>query len=108
MLYRRRLTGSAVVVVAALATSGYRVAAQEALSTHADLPQTTTLERLVNPTGLSEPSPMGWHTDYIGPLRGVLDASFGVKFWPDRFYVRDLMMGGAIDLAPGVRARVRI
>ncbi len=69
------------------------------------VPYTTTQERLVNPIGLAETSPFGWHTDYIGPLRGVFDASFGIKFWPDRFNFRSLMFGGAVDLAPGLRAR---
>src|SRR4051812_17601285 len=65
------------------------------------LPTTTTLEPMVNPSGLTEPAPYGWHADYIGPLRGVFDTSFGVKFWPGRFNFRSLMFGGAVDLAPG-------
>jgi len=69
------------------------------------LPSTTTQEPLVNPTGLTEPLRYGWHPDYIGPMRGVLDASFGVKVWPDRFNFRNLIFGGAIDLAPGIRGR---
>ena len=72
------------------------------------LPESTTQERLVNPWGLTEVSPLGWHTDYIGQFRGVFDASFGVKFWPDRFNLRSLMFGGAMDLAPGLRARATI
>lgn len=74
----------------------------------APLPQTTTLERIVNPSGLTEPSPYGWHTDFIGPFRGVFDASFGVKLWPDRFSLRSLMFGGTVDLAPGLRARANL
>lgn len=68
-------------------------------------PWPTTQERPVNPTGLSEPSPYGWHTDFIGTLRGDFDASFGIKFWPDRFHFRDLVFGGTVELAPGWRVR---
>lgn len=63
---------------------------------------------MVNPVGLSEPSRLGWHTDYVGAFRGVLDSSFGMKFWPDRFYLRDLMFGGSMDLASGIRARLNL
>ena len=69
------------------------------------LPPTTTQERLINPTGLTEESPYGWHTDFIGTGRGVFDLSFGIKFWPDKFYFRNVMFGGAVDLLPGVRLR---
>src|SRR5579862_5650110 len=69
------------------------------------LPPTTTQERLVNPYGLSEPIKNGWHTDFIGPFRGIFDVSFGVKFWPDRFELRNLIFGGSMDLLPGVRVR---
>jgi hypothetical protein len=69
------------------------------------LPPTTTQERLVNPTGLSEPAPYGWHPDFIGPFRGDFDLSFGVKFWVDRFYLRNLLFSGTVDLAPGLRIR---
>jgi hypothetical protein len=72
------------------------------------LPRTTTQERLVNPVGLAEPPKYGWHTDFIGPLRGDFDLSFGVKFWPDRFYLRNLILGGTVDLLPGIRARAVI
>ena len=72
------------------------------------LPETTTQERLVNPAGLTEASPFGWHTDFIGPFRGVFDASFGVKVWPDRFNLRSLMFGGTVDLAPGLRVRANV
>jgi hypothetical protein len=71
----------------------------------APIPPTTTLEKLVNPVGLSEPSPYGWHPDFIGPLRGVFDVSIGSKFWDDRFQIRDFMFGGSVDLCPGVRVR---
>lgn len=70
------------------------------------LPPTTTLEPLVNPEGLAESPPLGWHTDFIGPFRGIFDSSFGVKIWPDRFYLRNFMFGGAMDLAPGIRVRL--
>src|SRR5579871_1896204 len=73
--------------------------------TETPLPATTTLERLVNPTGLSETPPYGWHPDFIGPFRGIFDVSFGVKLWPTRFYFQNFIFGGAIDLAPGIRAR---
>jgi hypothetical protein len=69
------------------------------------LPKTTTQEPLVNPVGLTEPVRYGWNPDYIGPFRGVFDASFGVKFWPGRFNFRNLIFGGAMDLAPGLRVR---
>lgn len=69
------------------------------------LPPTSTLEKLVNPKGLTESSPLGWHTDYIGSLRGTFDASFGIKFWPDRFKLRNLIFGGTVDLASGIRVR---
>ncbi len=69
------------------------------------LPATTTQERLVNPAGLTEPAEYGWRPDFIGPFHGVFDASFGVKIWPDRFNLRNLIFGGAIDLAQGLRAR---
>lgn len=72
------------------------------------IPPTTTLERMVNSTGLSEASPLGWHPDFIGPFRGIFDSSVGVKFWPDRFYIHNFMFGGSMDLAPGVRARLNL
>jgi len=80
-------------------------AAQAVPKKSTDLPSTTTQESLVNPVGLSEPIRMGWHTDYIGPLRGVFGASFGVKLWPDRTSFRNLIFGGTVDLASGLRAR---
>ncbi len=69
------------------------------------LPATTTQERLVNPTGLTEADRFGWHSDYLGFGRGIFDASVGIKFWPDRFNFRNFIFGGAMDLAPGVRLR---
>ena len=69
------------------------------------LPSTTTQERLVNPTGLSEADRFGWHSDFLGTGRGIFDASVGVKFWPDRFNLRNFVFGGAVDLLPGVRVR---
>ena len=71
------------------------------------VPLTTTQERLVNTTGLSESSPTGWHTDFIGPFRGDFDASFGVKFFTSRFNLRNLIFGGTVDLLPGIRARAQ-
>ena len=80
--------------------------AQDAPQKTTPLPPTTfTQERLVNPTGLTEPTPLGWHTDGIGPLRGDFDASFGVKFWPDRFELRNLIFSGTVELLPGIRVR---
>ena len=80
--------------------------AQDAAPTPTPLPPTTmTQERLVNPTGLSEPPKLGWHTDGIGALRGDFDLSFGVKFWPGRFDFRNLIFGGTVELAPGIRVR---
>src|SRR5258708_6326547 len=72
------------------------------------LPDTTTQERLVNPTGLTETAPNGWHTDFIGPFRGDFDASFGIKFWPDRFNLRNLIFSSTVDLLPGLRARGQV
>lgn len=72
------------------------------------LPPATTQERLVNPVGLSEPPRYGWHTDFIGPLRGDFDLSFGIKFWPERFSFRSLILSGTTDLLPGVRARAQL
>jgi len=69
------------------------------------LPSTTTQERLVNPFGLSEADRLGWHSDFLGTGRGIFDASVGVKFWPDRFDLRNFIFGGSVDLLPGVRAR---
>jgi hypothetical protein len=68
------------------------------------LPRTTTLEKLVNPVGLSEPPKLGWHTDFIGAGRGDFDLSFG----PDKLHLRNLILGGTVDLAPGLRARVQL
>ena len=80
--------------------------AQDAPQTTTPLPPTgMTQECLVNPLGLSEPSKLGWHTDGIGSLRGDFDLSFGVKFWPDRFELRNLIFGGTVELLPGVRVR---
>ena len=72
------------------------------------LPPTTTQERLVNPAGLSISPKYGWHTDFIGPLRGDFDLSFGIKFWPERFSFRSLILSGTTDLLPGVRARTQL
>jgi hypothetical protein len=69
------------------------------------LPPATTQEALVNPSGLTETPKFGWHTDFIGPMRGTFDASFGIKFWPDHSNFRNLIFGGTIDLASGLRAR---
>jgi hypothetical protein len=72
------------------------------------LPPTTTQEPLVNPTGLTQPVSYGWHTDPIGSWRGDFDLSFGVKFWPKRFDLRNLILGGNLELLPGLRARVQV
>src|SRR5690349_5333175 len=53
------------------------------------IPHTTTLEPMVNSIGLAERARTGWQTDFIGPWRGHFDVSFGVKFWPDRFYLQN-------------------
>ncbi len=68
-------------------------------------PATTTLERMVNPRGLSEAAPLGWRTDSIGAGRGVFDASIGIKLWTNRFDIRSLLFGGTYEVAPGIRAR---
>ncbi|HLJ55992.1 MAG TPA: hypothetical protein VKT77_13215 [Chthonomonadaceae bacterium] len=94
--------GALLLVAAATAASAQRG------ETPTPLPPTTTEERLFNLTGLAEPPPLGWHTDFIGPFRGVLDGSFGVKFWPDRFDIGRLQLGGAMDLAPGLRVRASV
>ncbi len=67
-------------------------------------PVSTTQQPLVDPYGLSEASPFGWHPDFLGPLRGYFDASFGVKLWPNRSELRNLIFGGTVDLAQGLRA----
>lgn len=72
------------------------------------LPETTTQERLVNPTGLTEPAPNGWHPDFIGAFRGDFDVSFGIKFWTDRFDLRNLIFSSTLDLLPGLRARGQV
>lgn len=72
------------------------------------IPHTTTEEPLVNSIGLSDPARTGWQTDFIGPWRGHFDISFGAKFWPNRFYLRNLIFGGLVDLAPGLRARLQL
>ena len=72
------------------------------------LPRTTTLEKLVNPVGLTEAPKLGWHTDFIGSLRGDVDVSFGAKIWTDRFDFRNLIFSGTMDLLPGVRARLQL
>lgn len=84
--------------------------AQESPTPHetAPPPSTTTQERLVNPTGLSEPARGGWDPDFIGAWRGDFDLSFGIKFWPTRFNLRNLIFGGTVDLLPGVRARAQL
>ncbi|HEV2474637.1 MAG TPA: hypothetical protein VGS41_18320, partial [Chthonomonadales bacterium] len=69
------------------------------------LPSTTTLEKMVNPDGLSESDAVGWHTDFIGPWRGYFDLSFGLKFWPGRFNFRNVIFGGTVDILPGLRVR---
>jgi len=76
--------------------------------TSTPLPRTTTQEALVNPTGLTQPAGYGWHTDSIGSWRGDFDLSFGVKFWPNRFNLRNLIFGGTMELLPGLRARVQV
>jgi hypothetical protein len=77
-------------------------------STVTSLPRATTQEALVNPTGLTQPAAYGWHTDSIGSWRGDFDVSFGVKFWPDRFDLRNLIFGGTLELLPGLRARLQL
>ncbi|HZO87305.1 MAG TPA: hypothetical protein VFB38_03130 [Chthonomonadaceae bacterium] len=108
MAHRRRLwafaSALAICLLAGLARVGKAQASQTSREA-APLPPTTTQERLVNPTGLSEPSPLGWHTDFIGPLRGDFDLSFGVIVWTNRFQFRNLIFGGTVDLLPGIRAR---
>lgn len=105
--------GRTTAVITALwaafaATLASGVQAQKSVdpSDSTPLPRTTTQEAQVNKVGLSEPPKFGWHTDYIGPLRGVFDLSIGMRLWPDQTKFRYLALGGAVDLAPGVRARV--
>lgn len=61
--------------------------------------------RLVNPMALSEKTPLGWQTGFIGAFRGTFDLSIGVKFSPERIEFRNVIFGGTLDLAPGIRAR---
>src|SRR5437879_6055564 len=111
MADRRRLTALIMFIAAGAALlpgpaySQRTKEAQAAPRRTTPLPPTTTQERLVNSTGLTEPAMNGWHTDFIGPGRGFFDASFGIKFWPGRTSFRNLIFGGAVDLAPGIRAR---
>jgi len=72
------------------------------------LPRTTTMEPQVNKEGLAEAPPYGWHTDFIGPWRGDFDLSFGIKFWTDKFQFRNLIFGGTVDLASGLRLRAQL
>ncbi len=62
----------------------------------------------MDPLGLTEPIPYGWHTDFIGSGRGIFDLSFGVKAWVDKLQLRNLRFTGAFDLLPGVRAQVEL
>src|SRR5438105_4493147 len=104
-LARHKRAGFAAPVLALLGLFATgKAGADNALPT-TPIPPTTTQERQVNPVGLTEASPMGWHTDFIGTGRGVFDLSFGIKFWPDRFDFRNVTFGGTVDLLPGVRAR---
>ncbi len=70
------------------------------------LPPGTTQEAQVNPIGLLRPPPYGWHTGFLGPFRGVFDASIGVKVWPTRFQLDNFVFGGTLDILPGIRARL--
>ena len=72
------------------------------------LPSTTTLEKNVNPVGLSEAPKLGWHTDFIGSLRGDVDVSFGTKLWFDRFKFQNVIFSTTIDLLPGLRGRLQL
>ncbi|HLV78941.1 MAG TPA: hypothetical protein VKT32_01630, partial [Chthonomonadaceae bacterium] len=72
------------------------------------IPHTTTEEPLVNSIGLSDTARTGWQNDFIGPWRGHFDVSFGAKFWYNRFYLRNFIFGGLVDLAPGLRARLQL
>jgi hypothetical protein len=51
-----------------------------------------------------KPPTTGWHTDYIGPLRGDVTLSLGAQFWKDYFKFRNLIGRATLDLAPGIRA----
>ncbi len=53
-----------------------------------------TEERLVNPVALSEKTPLGWQTGFIGAFRGTFDLSIGVKFSPEHTQFRNLIFGG--------------
>ena len=100
---------TAICTAGIIGAFGSSVSAQTSVPTGpVPIPATTTLERLTNPVGLAEASPDGWHTDFIGPYRGILDSSVGIKFWPDRSNIHNLMLGGSMDLASGVRARLNL
>lgn len=107
----QRRSRTALILRIALTLGGAMTPMLVSAQTSADappdlpLPATTTQERMVNPTGLSEADRFGWHSDFLGFGRGIFDASIGVKFWPDRLSLRNFIFGGAVDLAPGLRVR---
>ncbi len=100
-----RMAGGAALLLAAIPLRAQQPATPAKAT---PLPPTTTQERLVNPVGLTETSPYGWHPDFIGSGRGDLDFSFGVQFWTNRFVLRNLIFGGAVDLLPGLRVRAQV
>ncbi len=72
------------------------------------LPRTTTLQKQVDPVGLTEAPPLGWHPDFIGSLRGDVDISVGTKIWFDRFKFQNFILSGTMDFLPGIRGRVQL
>lgn len=110
-MMRQRLSGLKGIGAVLSLLAGPRPAAPQAQPGQAPPAARTTVttqERQVDPTGLTETSPYGWRTDFLGAGRGDFDLSFGVKFWPDRFNLRNLIFGGSVDLLPGLRARVQL
>ncbi len=61
---------------------------------------------MVRPLPLDETPQYGWHTDYLGFLRGNFDMSVGIKAWPTRFSLDNFVFGGQVDILPGLRARI--
>ncbi len=96
-----------VIVNSSLLLCCSKVYAQQSEKKTTPLPSTTTQERMVNSVGLEETPPLGWHPDFIGAWRGDFDLSLGVKIWTDTFNFRNLTLGGAVDIAPGIRARAQ-
>ncbi len=103
----RKCSGISVLCIAIFPFTSTITFAQDHEKKSTPIPPTTTLERTVNPIGLTEAPLPGWHPDFIGAWRGDFDLTVGVKLWTDTFNLRNLTFDGAIDIAPGIRARAQ-